>query len=232
MKNLLTTALTTTLLAFGGLSSLAYADEASVRKALEGKSGKIERLVKSAIPGLWEVTADGQVFYADDAGKYLLFGNVIDAKSGRNLTTERQFALLPLDSAVKQVRGTGKNVLVTFEDPNCGYCKKLAKDMQKVKDVTIYTFLYPVLGDDSAEKSKAIWCSADKAKAWNDWMINGKAPATAGEKCDMTGFDKSIETAQKLRINGTPALFFGNGERVNGYIPTSEIEKRFASTGG
>jgi thiol:disulfide interchange protein DsbC len=208
---------------------LANAGESDVKKAVEAKLGKVEKLTKAPVSGLWEVVVEGQVLYADDSGQYLIFGNLLDLKSGKNLTAERQFGMLPLDLAMKQVRGNGKNVLVTFEDPNCGYCKKLAKELQKVDNATVYTFLYPVLGEDSFEKSKAIWCSGDKMKAWNDWMINGKEVGKAPAKCDLAGLDKSIETGRRLRISGTPAMFFGTGERVGGYIPAEEIAKRFAA---
>jgi len=214
------------------VSLVAVADEADVKKAVEAKLGKIEKIVKAPMAGIWEVTVDGQIFYADDKATYLLFGNLLDMKTGKNLTAERQFNSLPLDLAVKQVRGSGKNVMVTFEDPNCGYCKKLAKDILMLKDVTVYTFLYPVLGDDSYEKSKAIWCAPDKSKAWVDWMTSAKAPPAVAAKCDMTGLDKSAQLGRKLRINGTPAIFFTSGERVGGYIPAAEIEKRFAAAGG
>lgn len=212
-------------------SLTAIAGEADVKKAVEATLGKAEKIGKSPIAGLWEVVVDGQIFYVDDKGGYLLSGNLVDLKTGKNLTAERQFNALPLELAIKQVRGNGKNVLVTFEDPNCGYCKKLAKEMQPLKNITIYTFLYPVLGEDSNEKSKAIWCATDKTKAWTDWMLAGKAPATQ-DTCDTTGLDKSIDLGRKLRINGTPALFFATGERVGGYIPVAEIEKRFSAKGG
>ena len=213
-----------------GISLTSLADEADVRKMMEAKLGKVEKISKAPIAGLWEVIVDGQVFYSDNTASYLLMGNLHDMKTGKNLTAERQFGLLPLELALKQVRGSGKHVLVTFEDPNCGYCKKLAKDLQQVKDVTIYTFLYPVLGDDSMVKSKAIWCSPDKAKTWNEWMVNGKSVGTAAAKCDIAGLEKSIDLGRKLRINGTPAMFFDTGERVGGYIPAEEIAKRFAGT--
>ncbi len=210
------------------VSLTAVADEADVKKAVEAKLGKVERIVRAPMAGIWEVTVDGQVFYSDDKGTYLIFGNLLEMKTGKNLTAERLFNSLPLDLAMKQVRGSGKNVMVTFEDPNCGYCKKLAKDILMLKDVTVYTFLYPVLGDDSYEKSKAIWCAPDRSKAWIDWMTAGKAPPAAPAKCDIGGLDKSAQLGRKLRINGTPALFFAGGERVGGYIPAAEIEKRFA----
>lgn len=210
------------------VSLVAVADEADVKKAVEAKLGKVEKIVRAPMAGIWEVTVDGQVFYSDDKGTYLIFGNLLEMKTGKNLTAERVFNSLPLDLAMKQVRGSGKNVMVTFEDPNCGYCKKLAKDILTLKDVTVYTFLYPVLGDDSYEKSKAIWCAPDRSKAWTDWMTAGKAPPAVPAKCDIAGLDKSAQLGRKLRINGTPAIFFAGGERVGGYIPAAEIEKRFA----
>ena len=216
----------------GCLSLAALADEADVKKAVEAKLGKVEKLVKAPVAGLWEVTVDGQIFYSDDKGAYVLIGNLLDVKSGKNITAERQFNSLPLDLAVKQVRGSGKNIMVTFEDPNCGYCKKLAKDILTLKDVTVYTFLYPVLGDDSFEKSKAIWCAPDKSRVWVDWMTTGKSLPAVPAKCDIAGLEKSTQLGRKLRIGGTPAIFFASGERVGGYIPAPEIEKRFGATGG
>ena len=214
------------------LSFAAVADEADVKKAVEARLGKVERIIKAPLAGIWEVTVDGQIFYADDKANYVLIGNLLDMKTGKNITAERQFNALPLDLALKQVRGSGRNVLVTFEDPNCGYCKKLAKDILTLKDVTVYTFLYPVLGDDSFEKSKAIWCAPDKSRVWVDWMTTGKSLPAVPAKCDTAGLEKSTQLGRKLRIGGTPAIFFASGERVGGYIPAPEIEKRFGATGG
>lgn len=208
-------------------SFAVIAGEAEIKKSLESRMGTVESLTRAPLAGLWEVTIDGQVFYTDDKGEYLLGGNLIELKSGKNLTALRQFNALPLNAALKQVRGSGKNVLVTFEDPNCGFCKKLAKELQAVKDVTVYTFLYPVLGEDSYEKSQAIWCAPDRAKAWSDWMLTSKTPPAKPAKCDLSGLEKSMELGRKLRVNGTPALLFTTGERVGGYIPATEIEKRF-----
>lgn len=228
-KTLAVTAVATVL---AGFSMDTLAGEADVKKAIEANVGTVEKISKAPIAGLWEAVVDGQIFYADDKGTYLLAGNLIEIKTGKNLTAERQFNALPLDLAVKQVRGNGKNILVTFEDPNCGYCKKLAKELQSIKNITTYTFLYPVLGEDSLEKSKMVWCSPDKAKAWSDWMANAKPLPAAPAKCDTAGLEKSIALGQKLRINGTPAMFFATGERVGGYIPATEIEKRFNAKGG
>lgn len=221
------------------LSLPASADEASVKKAVEGK---LERTVtsvsKTPYLGLYEVYVDGQIVYTDEKVTTLLLGSLIDGKTMKNVTDERmqkltaiKFSDLPLALAVKQVRGDGKRVFATFEDPNCGYCKKMAKEIAKLDNVTIYTFLYPILSPDSLEKSNQIWCSGDRAKAWYDWMVDGKAPGGKGD-CDTSAIKKTIETGRKLAINGTPTVFFSDGERIPGAIPMAKIEQKLAQTQG
>jgi thiol:disulfide interchange protein DsbC len=213
----------------------ALADEASVKKAVEAKLGsRVTSVTKTSYLGLYEVYADGQIIYTDDKVSALMIGALIDGKTMKNITDERmqkltaiKFSDLPLELAVKQVRGDGKRAFATFEDPNCGYCKKLAKDIAKLDNVTIYTFLYPILSPDSLEKSKQIWCSADKAKAWNDWMVEGKA-LTGKSDCDTTAVQKTVETGRKLAINGTPTIFFSDGERIPGAVPIAKIEAKLA----
>lgn len=229
-KTLLSLALT------ASVSLSAFADEASVKKAIEAKLGgnKVTSVTKTPYLGLYEVYADGQIFYTDEKITAILAGSLIDGQNMKNVTAERMqkltaisFADLPLELAFKQVRGDGKRVLASFEDPNCGYCKRLAKDMIKLDNVTLYTFLLPILSPDSLEKSKRIWCSTDKAKAWNDWMIDGKAP-TGRTDCDTTAIQKSVELGQKLAISGTPTIFFADGTRVPGAMPIEQIENRLS----
>jgi len=215
-------------------ASLAVADEADIKKAMEARLGtKVESVSKSGYLGLYEVYADGAIFYTDDkVSAIVVGGQMIDAKSMKNVTDERmkkltaiRFSDLPLDRAIKQVRGDGKRVLATFEDPNCGYCKRLAKELLKLDNVTVYVFLYPILSEDSVRKSKQIWCAADRSKAWNDWMIDGKAPA-GREDCDTSAVTKNQEFGRKLNISGTPTMFFGDGERVPGAVPLARIEQK------
>lgn len=222
------------------LSFNASADEAELRKAMEAKLGtKVESVARSGYLGLYEVYADGTIFYTDEKVTAILVGGqMVDGKTMKNVTEERmrkltaiRFGDLPLERAIKQVRGDGKRVLATFEDPNCGYCKRLAKDLQKLDNVTIYTFLYPILSEDSVRKSKQIWCSADRAKAWNDWMIDGKAPGVR-EDCDTAAVAKNQEYGRKLNIQGTPTMFFADGERVPGAVPLARIEQKLAPVPG
>ena len=222
-------------LAFASLFvATASADEADIKKAMEAKLGaKVESVAKSGYLGLYEVYSEGNILYTDEKmTAFIAGGQLIDGKTMKNVTEERmrkltaiKFSELPLDRAIKQVRGDGKRVLATFEDPNCGYCKRLAKDLLKLDNVTIYVFLYPILSEDSLRKSKQIWCSADRAKAWNDWMVEGRAPA-GRDDCDTAAVAKNQEYGRRLGISGTPTIFFADGERVPGAIPLAKIEQR------
>jgi len=204
-----------------------------VKKAVESKLNvKVISVIKSPYLGLYEVYADGQILYTDEKMTALFAGTLIDGKTMKNVTAERmqklaaiKFSDLPLELAVKQVRGDGKRLLATFEDPNCGYCKKLAKDTAKLDNVTIYTFLYPILSPDSLDKSNQIWCSSDKAKVWNDWMQDGKALSGRSD-CDTSAVQKTVELGHRLSISGTPTLFFADGDRIPGAVPVAQIEKK------
>jgi thiol:disulfide interchange protein DsbC len=222
----------TTLLAAG----FAHADEASVKKALERFVGSpvVESVTKTPYGGLYEVVLkSGELVYTDEATSFLMDGHIIDTKTRRNITQARQnelasidFASLPLAQAVKTVRGNGSRVVATFEDPNCGYCKKLAQELQTLTDVTVYTFLYPILSQDSLDKSRNIWCAADKSKSWSDWMLQHRTPASAS--CDTGAVDQNVALGRKLRIQGTPTIFLADGSRIGGYLPAAELEKAIA----
>lgn len=221
---------------------LAQTGDSAVRALVEGRlNAKIEQINKAPIAGLYEVVADGQILYVDEKAAYFIAGNLVDAKTMKNLTAEKKAELadkklskLPYGNAIKHVRGNGKNILVTFEDPNCGYCKKLWKELKQVNNVTIYTFMIPILSDDSAEKSKAIWCAGDRNKSWSDWMTGNVVPvAAAGAKCDAeTVLDNNLKLSQSLGVRGTPFIYFpGSKQQVGGYISAAEIEKALAKTG-
>lgn len=214
-------------------------DTADVKKAVEaalGKGTKVDSVRDAGVLGLYEVVVGGDILYTDKKATYFFIGDIMEAKSHRNLTEDRKnklaqikFSDLPFDLAVKQVRGNGKRVFATFEDPHCGYCKKLAKELQGMTDVTIYTFLFPILSPDSTEKSKGIWCAPDKAKAWTDWMMNGTEPPAG--KCDAP-IEKVLELGRKLNIRGTPTIFFADGSRVPGFVPAAAIEQALAKANG
>ncbi len=213
-----------------GAASVAAQEIASpaLAKVVESQLGvKPQRIIKTPyLGGLYEIYAGGQLFYSDEKGSVFVFGSLIDGKTHRNITAGQQLALLPLQDAIKRVNGNGgngKRTLITFEDPNCGYCKKLTKELVNLKDSTVYTFMVPILSEDSLVKSKKIWCSSDRLKAWDDWMINGKAPA-GSDNC-ANPLERNSKLAQGLGVSGTPAIFFPNGEKIPGYMPLDKIEK-------
>ncbi|HEY1226380.1 MAG TPA: DsbC family protein, partial [Ramlibacter sp.] len=166
---------------------------------------------------------------------YIIHGQMIDAKARRNLTEERtakltaiEFDKLPFNDAFTIVRGNGKRRVALFEDPNCGYCKRFERDLQKVDNVTIHVFLYPILGPDSTEKSKAIWCARDKARTWQDWMVREQPLPSAAQGCDTSVLARNVEIGRRHQITGTPTLVFVDGRRVPGAIGTADVEKLLA----
>ena len=199
--------------------------------------GKIDEVRPTPMAGLFEVRIGTDLFYTDAKGNYVIQGELIDAKARRNLTEDRinkltavNFSDLPLKDAITIVRGDGKRKVAVFEDPNCGYCKRFERDMQNVNNVTVYLFLYPILSPDSAEKSQNIWCSKDKAGAWQDYMVRDKPAAAAS--CDTSALQRNLAFGKQYKITGTPTLIFSNGARVPGAVGAQEVEKRLAEASG
>lgn len=219
-----------------GLALTATAQEPAIRKTLAERIPQLEKIDEvraTPMGGLYEVRVGTDLFYTDAKGNFLIQGELIDTKARRNLTEDRinkltavDFNALPLQDAFATVRGNGKRKLVVFADPNCGYCKRFERDLQNVDNVTIYTFLYPILSPDSAEKSRNIWCAKDRNNAWNDWMLREKTPAAAS--CDTAALQRNLAFGKKHKITGTPTLLFANGARVPGAIGAADIEKRLA----
>lgn len=199
-----------------------------------GSSTKIKSVSPSPIPGIYEVLVGNEIFYTDANSKYLIQGEIIEIATGKNITEQKQADLnrikwseLNTSNALKVVRGNGSRQLAVFSDPNCGYCKRLDKSLQQLDNVTIYTYLIPILSPDSAQKSKQIWCSADPQKTYIDWMINGIAPS--GKSDCPTPLDKNMAFAKTYGITGTPTLFFTDGSRFPGAVQIADIEKKFSS---
>jgi thiol:disulfide interchange protein DsbC len=212
---------------------VAAASEASVKQAMQKKypSVQIESVAKTPIAGIYEVYAEGDILYVDENANYLITGGrMIDSARKSDLTADRLRALsavkfdqLPLDFAFRKVQGNGARKLAYFTDPNCPYCKQIEPNLAKLENVTLYIFLYPVLGPDSLEKSKAVWCSKDRVKVWDEMMLKGNPPKTAGA-CD-TPIEKILAFGRRKGITGTPTLFLADGERVRGAVPFEQLQK-------
>jgi thiol:disulfide interchange protein DsbC len=224
------------LFALGLAVTAALAQEAAIRKNLPERLprlGKIDEVSKTPMQGLYEVRVGTDLYYTDAEGNFLVDGTLIDTKQGRNLTEERQeklmaidFSALPVKDAFTIVRGNGKRKLAIFEDPNCGYCKRFEHALQKVDNVTVYMFLYPILGADSVTRSRNHWCAKDRGTAWQDWMLRGQAAPSAS--CDTAAIERNVEFGRKYKISGTPTMLLADGKRVPGALDAQQVEKYLA----
>ena len=232
-----------------GVSMVAHAQESS-REPLKigGPEANVKRLMETRLKpgttidsvtrtpffGLFEVRVGGEIVYTDDKVTYVFHGSVLDGKTMENLTQERidklssiKFDDLPVASSIKLVSGNGKRRIAYFADPNCGYCKKFEREsLSQLKDATIFIYVYPILSPDSTVKAKSIWCSADRLKAWNDWMIKGQPPTAAGT-CE-TPIEAVQAIGQRMRVNATPTIFLSNGRRIPGAISLAQLESAIA----
>lgn len=214
------------------------AQEAAVRKAITprlGEDAKVESVTKTPYSGLYEVQVNGDVIYTDAKAEYLFVGRVVDTRTYQDYTKARldeinkvNFGNLPLELAIKEVKGNGKRVIAVFEDPNCGYCKRFRRTLEEVDNITVYTFLYSILSPDSVEKSRNVWCAPDRAQAWGDWMLNGKLPPTAAASCN-TPHEKILELGQNMKVTGTPTIIFADGSRIPGAIDAKALEAKLSS---
>jgi len=237
LRRLLLAVLCTSALA--AMAPSALADDAAIRKNIAERFPewpKLDEITKTPIPGLYELRFGTEIFYSDEQGNHIIEGALIETKTRNNLTEARvakltaiDFASLPLKDAIVWKQGTGARKLVIFADPNCGYCKRFERDLQQIKDVTVYTFLYPILGGDSPEKSRNIWCAKDNTKAWRDWMLEGAAPPRSMGACDVGALQRNMAMGHKYKVTGTPALVFEDGKRVPGALPVEQVEKHFAA---
>ena len=226
------------LLATLTLALPCAADETEIRKNLAQRMPdlpRIDEVTRTPMAGLWELRIGTELLYTDAEGSFLIDGTMLDTRSKANLTNERiekltaiDFEALPLKDAMVIKQGDGSRRLAVFADPNCGYCKRLERDLLALQNVTIYTFLYPILGPDSQVKSQAIWCAKDAMATWRAWMIDGAPPPRAMGSCDIKALERNTAFGRKYRVNGTPALVFEDGRRSPGAMPAAELNKRLA----
>ena len=223
------------LFALTAFAVSAFAND-SVKAELAKKYPEVkpERITKTTYGNLFEVFAGGEIIYTDEKVTFLLLGTLVDAQTRTNVSEARlqklnviNFNDLPFEHAIKLVRGNGSRRMAIFADPNCGYCKRFEQDVNSTDNITAYIFTYPILAQDSIDKSKSIWCSTDRLKAWQDQMLREKAPTAKGT-CE-TPIDKVLALGRKMNITGTPTTFFEDGERISGALPKDRIEAKLAA---
>jgi thiol:disulfide interchange protein DsbC len=229
------------------VAATPWAQAPAAKPALTGEAAKVKKLLeekfdgvtigsvtRSPYLGLYEVMFDDQIVYTDAKVNHVIVGSIYDANTKKNLTEARKrqlarvdFDSLPLELAIKKVKGNGARKIAIFSDADCPYCARLEKELQGIDNVTIYTFLYPIdkLHPDAARKSRIIWCAPDKVKAWDEFFTSGALPANDGE-CD-NPLAATNTLGQKLRINATPTLVFADGSIVPGALPAARLEAEF-----
>jgi thiol:disulfide interchange protein DsbC len=228
--------LLTTAVFLVAVANACLADEATVLKRVQAKFPQsfVEKVFRTPYTGLYEVLMDQKLFYTDEQVNFILVGNLIDAKSSQNLTQQRlrkltaiDWKALPLDLAIRKVKGDGSRKLAVFSDPMCPHCINQEKELAKVTNITIYTFLYPIerLHRGTTLKSRAVWCSTDRAKAWDELLLNGVEPKA---KPCADPLKKIEEVGAKLKVGVTPTLILADGTVVAGGLLAPQLEKLLA----
>jgi thiol:disulfide interchange protein DsbC len=220
-----------------------WADDAAIRKnwnIQHPKGPQIDEISRTPIAGLYELRVDKQIYYTDEQGVYLIMpsreqvdGHILDTRSKADVTEQRLARILaqdlpklPYGDALVFKQGTGARRMIVFEDPNCHYCKDAEKNFMQLKDVTIYTFMIPILGEDSVAKSRQIWCSKDNARAWRTWMTQGEMPVRPMGRCDVGSLTRNLALAERYHLNYTPAIIFEDGTRFAGMAEVADLQKR------
>lgn len=204
-----------------------------LEKTYQGQKIKVLSVRTTPINGLYEVLVTGnQLVYVDAEANYMLVGDLLDVNTRRSLTEERlaeinkvDYAKLPFDNAIKEIRGSGKLHVVVFSDPDCPYCKRLEHEFARMTDVTVHTFLMPIpsLHPQAKNKAEQIWCQSDRTDAWINWMRANKTPPTAPACANPVADNMAL--GERFGFNGTPTMVFPNGKTLAGYLPQDELEK-------
>jgi thiol:disulfide interchange protein DsbC len=219
----------------------ASAQEAAIRKALSERVPnfpKIDAVSPTPVPGIFEVRFSGsEILYSDASGDHIFVNGVLlSTRNMSNLTQQSldralavDFSKLPVRDAITIRQGNGERRMAVFVDPNCGFCKRFERDVATVQNVTLHIFLMPILGADSAARSRDIWCARDPARAWRAWMLENTAPPKAADGCDSQAVDRNVAFSRQHAINATPAVLFEDGTRRPGALPAKMVEDLLAA---
>lgn len=218
---------------------VASPEAAAIKRILTEKfpGAEIRGITKTSyLGGLYEVQFDDRIIYTDAKAAHVLVGALYDVNGRTNLTEARLRKLnrvswesLPLELAIKKVKGKGERKLVIFSDADCPFCHRLEKELAKLDNVTIWTFLFPIdqLHPDAARKSKQIWCAPDKVKAWDAFFASGKLPDNKGDCGDPVA--KTQALGNSMKINATPTLIFADGTLIPGALPLPQLERELVN---
>jgi thiol:disulfide interchange protein DsbC len=189
----------------------------------------VDRIDPTSVAGLYEVVAGADIFYIDASGRYAIVdGRLMDLTTREDLTQKKidalssvNFSTLPLHLAIKRVQGNGSRTLAIFEDPTCPACKVVHKFLLQLPDLTVYTFPLPITSPQALPLVRAVWCQADRVKAWEDAMAGRRAPSASA--CDVAALDQIAELAAQLKVAGTPTMILADGRRIVGALPPAQL---------
>ena len=236
MRKLALSAVLAALTALASLQAQASSETDAVSQKIREKTGMIPSSVqKMPIAGLYEIVVRRQIFYTDAEGKYLIAGRIFDTAANTDITAARleelnriDWKMFRLEDAVKVVRGKGERRLAVFTDARCPYCSMLERNLQKLDNITVYNFIYPILNSGSI--SRNIFCSENPVAAFESHMLEGKNPAESPEgKCDFSALQRNLAVGRELGITGTPTIIFPDGSRVSGVLSPDQIEARLSA---
>lgn len=215
---------------------LAAQIKASVAQHTDGKV-QVEQLHVTPLPGIYEAVAEGEIFYVDATGRYgFLGGSLMDIQQRQDLTALQMdkrmaipFESLPLQHAIKEVRGDGSQIFAVFEDPYCPVCRVFTKFLDQLDDVTIYRFMFPVIRPESASLARMAWCSADRTAVWKELMAGARVQLN--ENCNVDGLLEILTTGERYKINNTPTVVLANGKRLVGATPPEQFLQELQNSG-
>jgi thiol:disulfide interchange protein DsbC len=197
----------------------------------------VDAITSTPVPGLYQVTSDGEIFYVDATGRYsFVGGSMVDTQTRQDLTANEldrphavPFDRLPLQYALKEVKGNGTRKMAVFEDPNCPICRVFTKFVDQLDDVTIYRFMYPVIAPESEALARTAWCSKDRTTTWHN-IMNGARPQPSAA-CDATGIAEILKFGERHKINNTPTVILASGKRLVGATPPEQFMQELEQGG-
>ena len=219
------------LLSFKGQAEPIDALKETVKRA--GLGARIEQVVPSPIPGLYQVELQGgRLIYGSADGRYLIQGYMyeVEPKGMRNLTAQygaqrraEMVAALPEAAVVAYSAAQQKAQIVVFVDTECPFCHKLHEDIGALNDlgITVKYVAYPRHGLDSEgyQKLVNVWCSENRKDAMDEALDGGEIDTA---NC-VNPVAEQYELGSAMGIQGTPTIIFQNGPMVTGYQPVEVL---------
>jgi thiol:disulfide interchange protein DsbC len=210
----------------------------AIRSKLMGRIGtSVTKVSPSPIPGLYEAVIGQDIVYVDPTADHIVMGQIFNTLTRKNLTEASKeqlmridFSALPFKDAIKTVKGDGSRTIAVFSDPKCGFCKQLEANLKEMNNVTIYTFLFPVITATSKEASANIWCAKDPSQAWKEAMTEGKEAPKRSESCDISALDRNVSLGNSMGVTGTPTVFVPSGARAPGAAGVAYLEELLAAS--